>query len=622
METKTDFETIRLGGLYGAKKFITPSIPEFQTQLEKEKELAENVDFQPCLVTWNGGRFDIPLLRRNGINLDGWVFIDAMQLAQMYDHGFKRKSLDAWCDYFHIPGKSHPEIDYDEAPDHELAEYLSNDLSITYRVFTHLLENKKGTLNNHITKPLMVEHKAAELVTEQVRTGVSFNVSKAIGLHNYCDEIMASIEMLVEPDLPERPLPLSKLDCAPKIQFKKDGSLSANMVKWLGRNDLWYNPSTKTISDSKHTRTEIVPFEGPWKTTAPLKLSNMAGIKEWLLESGWEPTEWNMKDGRKTGPRLTLKASGEPCPNLDKVGFLHMDSYKRWLTVRSRRNVLESDKGTGWIPTAVANFGYLGADGDSMGANTSRWTHKCVANVPRVTSYLGKEMRGLFEARPGKGLVGWDASALEARIEAHFCKPHDPDYASELCDGDVHKRNLMLMPSLGTRDNAKTFKYAITYGAQVPRLAKQFGWSNAKAEEVFNSFWEKNTALRQVRDETIAEWEANGKKFILGLDGRPIHTRSKHSLLNARFQSAGAIVMKYAMLIADTQIGKLAEKHKFYAKGLIRYHDEEQWETDPVWTNAVGTLGCTSIKKAGELLGIRVPLEAEYKVGETWADTH
>ena len=624
----TDYHTIRLFGLrspYSSRNYIYDDHAGFEQCIRDIRERAEENNVIPVLLTWNGARFDIPLLKRQYHDLSGFVFIDVMQMAQMYDHSFKKKSLDAWADKMGVGRKSHPNIDYDNAPISELSDYLANDLEITEGVFNALCDNRIGTLNDNCFSALRIEHKAAELCEEQVRRRVAFDMEKAQKLHEKIVHRMEEIEHELAKVLPVRPLPKSKIDYPPKVQFKKDGTPSAALQRFAIRNQI---SLVRVLSDNswhalnKGGATIPLPIKLPLKVQERIKPSNMAEIKKWLLEEGWVPTEWNMKEGKRTTPRLTLKGNGEPDPALDGMGVTWMGMYKEWLVARSRKNVLHSDKGTGWIPLAAHYLPpCLPSDGDTMGANTSRWTHKIIANVPRVTSDYGHEMRELFKARPGLYMVGWDASALEARVEGHYCFPYDADYAKELCEGDVHTRNLTAIPSLGDRDNAKTFKYAITYGAQAPRLASYFGWDRDTAQGYFDAFWEANEALKEVRDRTIWEWKNTGERFILGLDGRPIHTRSKHSLLNARFQSAGAIIMKYAMLIAHASISERSDK--FSAHGLIRYHDEEQWEVEGAYgAQLVGQLGADSIVKAGKVLKLNVPLDAEYKIGRNWAETH
>ena len=181
-------------------------------------------------------------------------------------------------------------------------------------------------------------------------------------------------------------------------------------------------------------------------------------------------------------------------------------------------------------------------------------------------------------------------------------------------EGDVHTKNMHSV-GLKDRDAAKKFKYAITYGARPKRLQAAFGWDIVTSEDKFENFWNSNPALRQL----VKDIQAAGKRgWIKGLDGRRILVDSPHSALNRLLQSAGAIVMKYAMVIAD----RLAQKHGLDADGLIRYHDEEQWECAPGDAEALGKIGVYSIQLAGKYLKLNVPLTGEYKVGKNWSDTH
>jgi hypothetical protein len=367
-----------------------------------------------------------------------------------------------------------------------------------------------------------------------------------------------------------------------------------------------------------------LPLTEPLVTHERLTLSNQTRLKEWLMKAkGWKPTQWNYKTDKetrkpvRTGPRLNDKVTKEPCPNLKKCGWAFGSELSDWLMLRSRRSILLGKSGdTGWI--IEGEFGKIASDAITVGTPTARFRHRGIVNVPRVSTPYGKEFRGLFKAREGKVWVGWDASSLEACMEAHYVFPYDEEYAKVLVTGDVHTRNLTAL-GLKDRDQAKTFKYAITYGAQPPKIAEQMSVSQAVAKKWFDSFWEANPGLLQLKKELHKEWEHFDKKYIVGLDGRLIATRSAHSLLNSKLQSAGAIVMKYAMVIADQTI---TERFGDDAYGLIRYHDEEQWECSPEVAEEVGRLGVESIERAGKVLKLNVPVTGEYKVGNNWAETH
>jgi DNA polymerase I-like protein with 3'-5' exonuclease and polymerase domains len=227
-------------------------------------------------------------------------------------------------------------------------------------------------------------------------------------------------------------------------------------------------------------------------------------------------------------------------------------------------------------------------------------------------------MRDLFCARPGKKWVGWDADSLEAKCEAHYVYEKSPEAALELTDGDIHTKNLRAIKPLKDRDHAKTLKYGITYGAQAAKVASILGVPKDEGEKWFEKFWEENPELAEVREDAMRELKTLG--YVTAIDGRRLEARSPHSALNFRFQSCGAIVMKYAMVIAH-----LAIKKKFgdKAHGLIRYHDEEIWECDTVEiAEQVGKLGELSVQLAGKYLNMNVPLSASAKIGYTWADIH
>ena len=138
------------------------------------------------------------------------------------------------------------------------------------------------------------------------------------------------------------------------------------------------------------------------------------------------------------------------------------------------------------------------------------------------------------------------------------------------------------------RTPAKSVKYACSYGARPNRVAKTVGCSVELGEKIFNAFWEAAAPLATLNEKVKAYWESKGgKKFIPGIDGRKVPTRSASALINSLFQSAGVICAKRAMVIHDRKL--IAEglsvdfwkddwKHKAYCQQLIAYHDESQLE--------------------------------------------
>ena len=235
-----------------------------------------------------------------------------------------------------------------------------------------------------------------------------------------------------------------------------------------------------------------------------------------------------------------------------------------------------------------------------------------MAQVPSVGSEYGSECRELFTVPEGYKLVGIDAASLELRMLAHYMK--DKDYAKEVVEGDIHTKN-QNAAGLQTRAQAKTFIYALLYGAGPAKIGKIVGGSAKDGQKLIDTFLRNTPSLQTLRNK-VEKLSVRGS--LPGLDGRQLFIRSAHAALNTLLQGAGAIVMKQALVLFDEQIRKKGLDAKFCAN----VHDEWQLEVAEKDAQIVGQLGVDSIIKAGILLEMRCPLDGEYKIGNNWKETH
>ena len=83
-------------------------------------------------------------------------------------------------------------------------------------------------------------------------------------------------------------------------------------------------------------------------------------------------------------------------------------------------------------------------------------------------------------------------------------------------------------------------------------------------------------------------------------------------------QSAGAIVMKKALTILD----EYAKIYNIQYKFVGNIHDEIQAEVREDQAQTFGWLAVECIKAAGVKLNLRCPLDGDFKIGESWAQTH
>ena len=248
------------------------------------------------------------------------------------------------------------------------------------------------------------------------------------------------------------------------------------------------------------------------------------------------------------------------------------------------------------------------------GAVTGRMTHQNpnMAQVPSVNSEFGKECRDCWVVPEGRKLVGVDASGLELRMLAHYMG--DEEFTDVLLRDDIHTRN-QIASGLATRPQAKTFIYAFLYGAGDAKIGSIVG-GTAKDGNALRTRFLRNTPSLETLRERVGS--ASRKGYLVGLDGRKLWVRSEHSALNTLLQSAGAIIMKKALVLLDDY----ATQHKIDYKFIGNIHDEIQSEVATEQAEKFGWLAVECIKAAGISFSLRCPLDGEYKVGSTWAETH
>ena len=259
---------------------------------------------------------------------------------------------------------------------------------------------------------------------------------------------------------------------------------------------------------------------------------------------------------------------------------------------------------------------------NTNGAVTGRCTHSNpnVAQVPSVRAEFGTECRELFKARNGYKLVGCDASGLELRMLAHYMAFYDRgEYAKIVTEGDVHTVN-QKAAGLETRDQAKTFIYALLYGAGDEKIGNIAGGNAQLGQKLKRKFFSSLPALARLQADVQRKVKHGGE--LKGLDGRILPIRSSHAALNMLLQSAGAVCMKVALIQLFHRINQLRWQHGREYAFVANIHDEFQAEVIPDKAQAFGHLAVESIQQAGKELKLNVRLDGEFKIGNNWAETH
>ena len=251
----------------------------------------------------------------------------------------------------------------------------------------------------------------------------------------------------------------------------------------------------------------------------------------------------------------------------------------------------------------------------SVSTNTFRCAHR-KPNLGQVPAQ--KEFRELFTASPRHIMVGADLSGIELRMLAHYLGRYDGGrYADILLNDDIHQVNA---DKIGiTRRQVKTVTYAFLYGAGNEKIGMSYDNSlqpkeaRKKGSEIREAFVSAIEGLSDLLG-AVSNKAANG--YLLALDGRRVLVDSPHKALNYLLQCSAGIVAKRWMVIANDAI------HNPHTHQLAFVHDELQYETPEEDATNLMNLLEKAAELAGEYYDLRCPIAAEAKQGKTWADVH
>jgi len=517
--------------------------------------------------------YDIPVLERLlGIDFSGIKLTDTLVLSRLSDPARQGgHSLGSWGERLGYPKGEYTDFSYYT---NEMLDYCIQDTEVNLFTYRQLMLEIDGFSQQSIDLEMDV-HK---IICQQTRSGWLLDEQKAFMLLAELKESMLNAEAKVH----ERfvPLPVWVEKNYPKNPIKKDGTEAAIMVRHREQGFHYNSEGSYGV------------FEYPI-----FNLGSRQQIGRYLIHFGWTPTEFT-----ETGlPKIDEKV-------LEGVDVPEAVMIKEFLLLQKRVGMVLS-----WIES-VADDGRVHGYVNSIGAQTGRMSHSSpnVAQVPASYSPYGKECRECWIVPKGYKLVGCDASGLELRMLAHYLK--DEDYTHQILDGDIHTYN-MNMAGLSNRDQAKTFIYGFLYGAGDAKIGDIVGGTAKHGKKIKATFFKSIPKLEKLITQIK---HASSRGYLKGLDGRKVKVKSEHSAPNYLLQSAGAIVMKKALVLLYASARK--ENLDFTFVGNI--HDEYQTQVLEKHSERFGVLAVEAIVNAGLALNMNCPLDGESKIGNNWYECH
>jgi len=549
---------------------------------ENLDEGVEHLEGADKLIGHNIIGFDVPVLEKlTGAKLGGKNLVDTLVLSRLFNpvreggHG-----LESWGYALGVP-----KIEFDEYQtfSQDMLDYCVQDVRLNFRVFQELKKLSKG----FTPEAVKIEMETYKIICRQRDKGFMLDIPKSEELlseiNGKMDDVVVKVHQRFEPKKQTRYL---------YPQFSKTGSLMKTAIDNFGKNTRLGPIEFSQMEEAVNANGKNVKI--PRVELTDFNLGSRKQIGEYLMEFGWEPKVFT-----PTGqPQVDEKI-------LSKVDIPEAALICDYLMYQKRIAQIES-----WLK-AVENSRVHGFV-NSNGTITGRMTHNSpnLAQVPSSNSPYGKDCRACWTVPRGYKLVGIDASGLELRMLAHYL--NDEDYTNEIVNGDVHTAN-QRSAGLESRNQAKTFIYALLYGAGNEKLGSVAGRGAKLGSRLRKSFFDNLPSFRTL---TTRVERAAAKGYLKGIDGRKVFIRSKHAALNSLLQSAGAIVMKKALIIFNEKIAHLD------AHFVANVHDEWQIEAEETIADSVGNLGVESIIQAGVELNLNCPLDGEYNVGSNWSETH
>ena len=257
-------------------------------------------------------------------------------------------------------------------------------------------------------------------------------------------------------------------------------------------------------------------------------------------------------------------------------------------------------------------------------------TEPNLQNIP-VRTALGAEMRTMFVSRPGWVLVDADYSQIELRLLAHMSG--DEAMIQAFRDGvDIHtvtaSQVFGVSPDRVTADMrraAKAVNFGIVYGISPFSLSQDIHVSVAQAKSYMEKYFAHYAGVRAYMDGVVEQGKSQGyvstlygrRRWLPELKSSNFNTRSfgERVALNMPIQGTAADIIKLAMIRVENRLAQ----EGLQAQLVLQVHDELIVECPQAEADTVARLLTQEMEGVAQLA---VPLTAEAKVGQTWAEAH
>lgn len=249
-------------------------------------------------------------------------------------------------------------------------------------------------------------------------------------------------------------------------------------------------------------------------------------------------------------------------------------------------------------------------------------------NIP-VRSEEGRQFRRAFIPAAGTKLLVADYNQIELRCIAHLAE--DPGLIESFTSGrDIHNETAARVfgvdpaeVTVEQRSKAKMVSYGLAYGMEAYGLGQRLNIPTEDAQEILDAYFAAFPAVKEYMERTVAEARERG--YTETLFGRRrqipelasqnyrIRQAGERQAMNAGIQGLAADIFKVALVNIDTAL----RAEGLASRLILQVHDEVLLEVPPAELEVACELVRDQMAGAFEL---RVPLEVNLAVGDSWAD--
>ena len=570
-------------------------------ELEEFRTLAADAD---SFIGHNFIHYDYLVLERfcPG-SIDPTKVIDTLILSHLLNYRIsdaEGHSLEAWGTRFDFPKYPSPDFQVYTA---QMLEYCIRDVEINELLYNYLAEFLNAPEYHQAVE---TELKFAWVCLDMHLNGFKYDKEQADILARELEGSLGKLDKEIQAAFPPKLIPIREI--TPRVT--KHGTLSkANLPRdWTDLSML--------SAGCPFTLVKSVAFNPGSPTQVVDRLSG----------AGWKPTV-------RTTSGLSYKVCEENLATLPGDAPQGARLLVERLLVANRVRTLKE-----WEASYRIEDGRIHGKFNSIGTWPGRMSHnspnmgniatkKSIKyksdNLKRLATDLGGRMRSFWICEDDAWLVGTDMEAAHVRLFAHYI--NDPVFTKAVTSGDkskgtdVHALGAQIFSHLGCdRDNHKTFIFSFFNGAGASKVSEIFGCTIDRAREALELYQQRYPGLAILRTKLIPHYARQG--WFPGLDGRKVYYGEEHGMFAGMLQSGEAVVMKMANLLWRKELNE----QQIIFKQVNLVHDEFVTEVrgDREVAEVVGRAQANALRRVGEQLSLKCPLDGEYKVGKDWLSVH